>query len=36
MRWGFGWELGPFETLRAIGPDAVAAALGERRAVRST
>jgi 3-hydroxyacyl-CoA dehydrogenase len=29
MRWGFGWELGPFETLRAIGPDAVAAALGE-------
>ena len=29
MRWGFGWELGPFETLRAIGVDAVAAALGE-------
>ena len=23
MRWGFGWELGPFETLRAIGVDAV-------------
>jgi len=29
MRWGFGWELGPFETLRAIGVDAVAAAIGE-------
>ena len=28
MRWGFGWELGPFETLRAIGVDAVVAALG--------
>ena len=32
MRWGFGWELGPFETLRAIGVDAVVAALGRRRA----
>ena len=29
MRWGFGWELGPFETLRAIGVDAVVAALGD-------
>jgi 3-hydroxyacyl-CoA dehydrogenase len=28
MRWGFGWELGPFETLRAIGVDAVVSALG--------
>ncbi|MGH9310153.1 MAG: 3-hydroxyacyl-CoA dehydrogenase NAD-binding domain-containing protein [Vicinamibacterales bacterium] len=28
MRWGFGWELGPFETLRAIGVDEVLAALG--------
>jgi len=24
MRWGFGWELGPFETLRAIGVENVA------------
>jgi 3-hydroxyacyl-CoA dehydrogenase len=23
MRWGFGWDLGPFETLDAIGPRAV-------------
>ena len=22
MRWGFGWELGPFQTLDALGPDA--------------
>ena len=29
MRWGFGWELGPFETLRAIGVDAVVSALGD-------
>ncbi|MGH9374291.1 MAG: enoyl-CoA hydratase-related protein, partial [Vicinamibacterales bacterium] len=28
MRWGFGWELGPFETLRAIGVDHVLDALG--------
>ncbi len=28
MRWGFGWEAGPFETLRAIGVDAVMEALG--------
>ena len=28
MRWGFGWELGPFETLRAIGVDHVVEALG--------
>jgi 3-hydroxyacyl-CoA dehydrogenase len=27
MRWGFGWELGPFETIRAIGVDQIAAAL---------
>jgi 3-hydroxyacyl-CoA dehydrogenase len=27
MRWGFGWELGPFETLRAIGVDHVRQAL---------
>jgi 3-hydroxyacyl-CoA dehydrogenase len=27
MRWGFGWELGPFETLRAIGSDHVIEAL---------
>jgi 3-hydroxyacyl-CoA dehydrogenase len=25
MRWGFGWELGPFETLRAIEPSAPSA-----------
>jgi 3-hydroxyacyl-CoA dehydrogenase len=29
MRWGFGWEAGPFETLRAIGVDAVLEALGD-------
>ena len=29
MRWGFGWELGPFETLRALGVDAVVQALGD-------
>jgi 3-hydroxyacyl-CoA dehydrogenase len=29
MRWGFGWEAGPFETLRAIGIDAVLEALGD-------
>jgi 3-hydroxyacyl-CoA dehydrogenase len=29
MRWGFAWELGPFETLRAIGVDAIVSALGE-------
>ena len=27
MRWGFGWELGPFETLRAIGVERVVEAL---------
>lgn len=32
MRWGFGWELGPFETLRAIGVDAVVSALGPEAA----
>jgi len=29
MRWGFGWELGPFETWDAIGVDAVLEAAGE-------
>ena len=29
MRWGFGWELGPFETVRAIGVEHVVAALDE-------
>lgn len=28
MRWGFGWELGPFELWDAIGPDVVLAAGG--------
>ena len=31
MRWGFGWELGPFETLRAIGVEHVARAIGGGR-----
>ena len=36
MKRGFGWELGPFEILNALGPDAVAAAVGgpERAAPR--
>jgi 3-hydroxyacyl-CoA dehydrogenase len=29
MRWGFGWELGPFEVLDALGDDARARLLGE-------
>jgi len=29
MRWGFGWELGPFQLLDAVGADARAALLGE-------
>jgi len=29
MRWGFGWELGPFETIAAIGEAELAAALGD-------
>ena len=39
IRWGFGWDLGPFETLRVLGTDAVVAALGptatdeDRRAI---
>ncbi|MGZ6340194.1 MAG: 3-hydroxyacyl-CoA dehydrogenase family protein, partial [Candidatus Limnocylindrales bacterium] len=34
MRWGFGWETGPFETWDALGPVAVAARLrGEGREV---
>jgi 3-hydroxyacyl-CoA dehydrogenase len=28
MKWGFGWDLGPFEILSALGPDAVAQAVG--------
>jgi 3-hydroxyacyl-CoA dehydrogenase len=28
MRWGFGWELGPFEMLRAIGAEALRDAVG--------
>jgi 3-hydroxyacyl-CoA dehydrogenase len=28
MRWGFGWELGPFETSDALGPRDLAAACG--------
>ena len=28
MRWGFGWEIGPFDTLRALGVDAIVEALG--------
>jgi 3-hydroxyacyl-CoA dehydrogenase len=28
MRWGFGWELGPFELIEAIGPDVVAKSVG--------
>lgn len=31
MRWGFGWELGPFETLRAIGRVAGSPGLSRRR-----
>jgi len=27
MRWGFGWELGPFEMWDAIGPDALVSAM---------
>jgi 3-hydroxyacyl-CoA dehydrogenase len=30
MRWGFGWELGPFETIDALGAGDVVAALGVR------
>jgi 3-hydroxyacyl-CoA dehydrogenase len=26
MRWGFGWELGPFETLRSLGPESASVA----------
>jgi 3-hydroxyacyl-CoA dehydrogenase len=29
MRWGFGWEAGPFETLRALGVDTILEALGD-------
>src|SRR5262249_31185048 len=28
MKWGFGWELGPFEILAALGPDKVAEIVG--------
>jgi 3-hydroxyacyl-CoA dehydrogenase len=33
MRWGFGWELGPFETLRALGPQPAAAVQAASRNV---
>ena len=33
MRWGFGWEVGPFETLRAIGVDTIVEALGDAQAL---
>jgi 3-hydroxyacyl-CoA dehydrogenase len=29
MRWGFGWDMGPFELLEAIGADAVVEAVSE-------
>ena len=29
MKWGFGWELGPFETLGALGPEEVNAAVAK-------
>ena len=35
MRWGFAWELGPFETLRAIGVDAVVSSLGDDAETRA-
>jgi len=31
MRWGFGWELGPFEMMDALELDAFAAQVAERR-----
>jgi 3-hydroxyacyl-CoA dehydrogenase len=36
MKWGFGWELGPFEIIETLGADAVAEAVGgpERAAPR--
>ena len=33
MRWGFGWELGPFETMRYAGRDAGPANLGRARTI---
>ena len=37
MRWGFGWELGPFETLAALGPASNSPVAGSsRRVVRKT
>jgi 3-hydroxyacyl-CoA dehydrogenase len=32
LRWGFGWELGPFETWDAVGVEAMAGALERERA----
>jgi 3-hydroxyacyl-CoA dehydrogenase len=37
MKWGFGWELGPFGILEALGPEAVAeAVVGPERAALQT
>lgn len=36
MRWGFGWELGPFETVRAIGVDNLLAAVEATDEARAT
>ena len=33
MRWGFGWELGPFETMRYTGREAGAASVGRARTI---
>jgi 3-hydroxyacyl-CoA dehydrogenase len=33
MRWGFGWELGPFETKQALGPDPVQIAARRARTI---
>ena len=35
MRWGFGWDLGPFELVDAIGIDRVLEAAGQDRALAS-
>ena len=36
MRWGFGWELGPFETLRALGPEIAVAMAGSGPAIAAS
>jgi 3-hydroxyacyl-CoA dehydrogenase len=33
MRWGFGWELGPFETMRYTGREAGAASVGRAKTI---